>query len=70
MKIQDIKPIINTDDKETKHNLEMSNNAKHSNIKLPWSSCLFTTLGQNTRRAYSTLCPRKTITLDNHSVAR
>ena len=40
MKIQDIKPIINTDDKETKHNLEMANNAKHSNIKLPWSSCL------------------------------
>jgi len=40
LKIQDKRQIKNTDNTQTKHNPEKTNNAKHNNIKLAWFSCL------------------------------
>jgi len=50
-KMQERRPINNT---EIKHNPEKANNAKNSK-KLPWFIRHFTTLGQETSCAYSTV---------------
>jgi len=46
-----------TDTTKTKHNPEKANSTKHSKTKLAWFSRFFTTLGHETRWAYSTKLP-------------
>jgi len=59
-KIQDKRQINNTDNTETKHNPEKANNAKTQLNKTTLAQTPLTTLGLETRWAYSTMLePRR-----------